>query len=287
MGDEALLSDEELRTLRGTADTAKSWRGIGPNLRAKQRRPESAGARRPSDESVIAARPDQPRACDERLTREVRAAQLDALRWRADTMRWLQARLRAIRQRAQTINVNRRGPVGADLAHHFELLDVHFGLLRKLDLRGRSGRVQENDVWTYDDFVTMGEASARILRMYDAVQISLPCLCVESCGADSPGRVRVACAVSGSRQVNIVPDQWRKQIPIMQTGIILHESFHASFAELSTDAYSDLPGYPGPDPERNAESYSEFAATVVIGQSARKFPPQQVRAPSPVRSRAR
>ena len=82
-------------------------------------------------------------------------------------------------------------------------------------------------------------------------------MCSTSCGNSAPG--------SGAS--TICSDVVLKPggDSVARAGCILHETFHAAFADFNIDSYSGwmghataTPGYPGTAPERNADSYTEL-----------------------------
>jgi len=82
-------------------------------------------------------------------------------------------------------------------------------------------------------------------------------LCKDHCGDSAPGsNASTICS-----NITLKPSG----DTVFRAGCVLHESFHASFADFSTDSYSgwnghaqQTPGYPGATPEKNADSYTQL-----------------------------
>jgi hypothetical protein len=84
-------------------------------------------------------------------------------------------------------------------------------------------------------------------------------------------------AQAGSREFTIFTDCFDAQHPTTKAGVVMHESFHASFSECSGDTYSFEAAYPGPAPMTNAESLTMFAAEAATGRGYRIVPLPEMR----------
>lgn len=76
-------------------------------------------------------------------------------------------------------------------------------------------------------------------------------------------------AEPGSLRFTICMGSFDRQARTTQTGVVMHEAFHATVFDFDHDTYSMDVDYPGYGALTNAESYAMFAATVATGASYR------------------
>jgi hypothetical protein len=192
----------------------------------------------------------------------------EARRWRSGALAWF-TRFREHLSRRRAPRTGEYVPIGSEAFRDLSLLERHFRISNLIPRggttvfpRSATDSITDRDLEAFH--ATVWDIRDRISRV-NLENLTFLCMPV---APPRPGRRALhvwGSSPAGSLIVTLYTGSFDNLAQNTQTGVLLHEAFHATFPEFDVDSYSFEDDYPGFRPLVNAESYAQFASVATTG----------------------